>query len=82
MTNAAGDQSGGARGNIDDNDSTSMVTRGSTETVDAWSDTYTSARDWVELNARRRWPDFPCNDEIWAMSVTAWWLGDGRVRRG
>lgn len=44
-------------------------------TVAEWADTYTSARQWVEWNARRRWPDHPCNDDVWAMSVTSWWHG-------
>lgn len=40
--------------------------------VTDWADTYESAERWVAWNARRRWPAFAVNDEVWALSVTAW----------
>jgi hypothetical protein len=44
-------------------------------------DPYDAARLWVAWTARRRWPDYPANDDVWAVSVASWW-GDGVVRRG
>jgi hypothetical protein len=40
-----------------------------------WSATYDCATRWVAWNARRRWPQFAANDEVWALSVAAWWHG-------
>jgi hypothetical protein len=42
--------------------------------VTEWADTYEDARRWVAWTARRRWPTYPVNDDIWAMSVTSWEL--------
>lgn len=52
----------------------------STKVTD-WAETYTAARRWVEWNARRRWPDYAANDDVWALSAAAWWYG-GTVRHG
>lgn len=49
-------------------------------TIDAFADTYEAASRWVAWTARRRWPDFAANDQIWALSVAAWW--HGVVHRG
>lgn len=51
-----------------------------TASVTDWAETYRAARCWVRWTARRRWPDFPCNDEIWAASVADWARG-GRSGR-
>lgn len=51
-------------------------------TAAEWSEAYTCARRWVAWSARRRWPDYACNDEVWAMSVAAWWHNGAVVRRG
>ena len=40
--------------------------------VAEWADVYESAELWVSWNARRQWPTFTCNDQIWACSVTSW----------
>jgi hypothetical protein len=41
-------------------------------TVATWADVYDSAERWVEWTARRRWPVFAVNDQIWACSVADW----------
>ncbi len=41
-------------------------------TVPTWSDTFTAAQTWIRWTARRRWPHFPANDDVWALSITAW----------
>jgi hypothetical protein len=40
----------------------------------AWPEVYDSAERWVEWTARRRWPNFGANDQIWASSVASWEL--------
>lgn len=52
----------------------------STSVTDPWADTYHDAQRWVAWTARRRWPDFPTNDDVWAASAASWWLG-GRTGR-
>jgi hypothetical protein len=42
--------------------------------VAEWADVFEDAERWVHWSARRRWPEFTVNDEIWACSVTAWEL--------
>jgi hypothetical protein len=53
----------------DDSRAPSKQVGTTTLTIDEFADTYDAARFWVEWNARRRWPDFPANDDVWAMSV-------------
>lgn len=45
-----------------------------------WACTYDSARLWVKWSARRQWPQFAANDDVWALSVASWW--HGAVGRG
>lgn len=40
-----------------------------------FADAYAAALRWVAWNARRRWPDHPTNDDVWALSVAAWEVG-------
>lgn len=40
-----------------------------------WDTAYAEALDWVKTVGRKRWPHFPCNDELWAVSIAAWRLG-------
>lgn len=47
-----------------------------------WSETYDAARRWVAWNARRRWPMYAANDDVWALSVTAWHHNGAVVGRG
>jgi len=42
--------------------------------VPTWADTFADAERWVSWAARRRWPTFGVNDQIWASSVTSWEL--------
>lgn len=69
--NRPGDDSGAASQQVGETEAS---------VTDPWADTYRDARRWVAWNARRRWPDFPCNDDIWAASATSWWHG-GRSGR-
>lgn len=48
--------------------------------TDPWAETYADAERWVSWTARRRWPTFAVNDQVWAMSVTDWYHG-GRSGR-
>lgn len=47
--------------------------------VAQWAQVYDCAQLWVAWNARRRWPDFTVNNEVWAMSVTGWELHGRRT---
>lgn len=40
--------------------------------VTDWTVVYDCAEHWIRWTARRRWPDFPSNDAIWASSVADW----------
>ena len=40
--------------------------------VTDWSDIFADAERWVCWTARRRWPAFAVNDQIWACSVADW----------
>lgn len=51
-----------------------------TSVIDPWAETYRDARRWVAWTARRRWPGFPCNDDLWAASAADWWH-NGRTGR-
>lgn len=37
-----------------------------------WAEVYADAERWVCWTARRRWPVFAVNDQIWACSVADW----------
>jgi hypothetical protein len=50
-----------------------------TASIATWADTYAEAQRWVRWNARRRWPAFPCNNDVWAASVTDWETSGRRV---
>ncbi|WP_433361948.1 hypothetical protein ACQPZX_29435 [Actinoplanes sp. CA-142083] len=39
-----------------------------------WAEVYDDAERWISWTARRRWPDFAVNDQVWACSITAWEL--------
>ncbi len=49
------------------------------ESVTDWAVVYADAERWVSWSARRRWPAFPCNDALWAASVTDWELNGRRA---
>lgn len=53
---------------------TKQVDQDRTDRVADWAETFEDAERWVEWTARRRWPDFVANDQIWAGSVTSWEL--------
>lgn len=40
--------------------------------IPTWGEVYECAELWVCWTARRRWPTFAVNDQIWASSVTDW----------
>lgn len=70
MTNPADlTRGGGAAGDFEAGVSTIP------QVADTWPDVYASARRWVCWTARRRWPTFAANDDIWAASVADWWVG-------
>lgn len=48
------------------------ATNSTTPIVPAWTEVYEDAERWVSWNARRRWPAYLVNDQIWAMSVADW----------
>lgn len=74
MTNEEARHPGaGATGQVTDGENVSS-------SVTEWSAAYADARRWVAWTARRRWPAFPCNDDIWAASVADWHRG-GRTGR-
>lgn len=43
-----------------------------------WAEVYEDAERWVCWTARRRWPLFAVNDQIWACSVADWETSGGR----
>lgn len=47
-------------------------TNSTTASIATWAEAYESAELWVTWNARRRWPLFAVNDQIWACSVADW----------
>lgn len=49
-----------------------------TRAGDTWPEVYRAASLWVATVARRRWPAFATNDDIWAASVADWWVGGAR----
>lgn len=49
-----------------------------TTVVDPWPAAYETARYWVRWTARRRWPRYAANDDVWAMSAASWWVGGRR----
>lgn len=65
-----GERSGPWKGRPDNNSPAPMVAD--------WAATEECAREWVAWTARRRWPEFAVNDDIWAASVTGWELCGGR----
>ena len=37
-----------------------------------WGTAHAAARAWIRDVGRPRWPDFGCNDELWAVSIATW----------
>lgn len=68
MTNESTPRPGGSEG---------TVTAGEAvpNRVTEWADAYEAAKLWVRWTGRRRYPDAPTNDEVWAMSIASWWCG-------
>jgi hypothetical protein len=60
-------------------DSRPDATNSTVAIVPTWAEVYEDAERWVEWTARRRWPAFAVNDQIWAGSVTSWELHGRRA---
>lgn len=44
-----------------------------------WAEVYEDAERWVRWSARRRWPNFGANTQVWACSVASWELHGRRA---